>query len=1421
MADKRWIEVTPSQFDHEQKGLEYLKEKVPDHSPYRVWTNFEFRDGQGRWHEVDALMLGRGAMYLIELKHYFGAISGNDLRWTRSNGRVEDSPLLLARKKAQYLSSKLKDAYREWAIENKVNPDPRKIVPWVQEAVFLHHPETRVLLPEESRKNLYGLDELAATDFGLTGITQLISEPARRDPIGPNQELILAALLKRIGLVERREREAGSWVIQEGGAVAEGEGWQEWAASHAVSGEAARIRFHSGAEESDRKNARLIADHEYRVMAQLNHDGLLRPRDIVSEDALGRGLVYPWDKNLERLDLWLAGHDDQVDLAQRLDIISSVGEVLAYAHGHGVVHRGLAPDQVWVQPSPSGDSVVQVKVSGWQAVGASQRGDGQTGMTLLGAGLDDGGQASVYEAPEGRWVATSREALDQFSLGALAFFILSGKPPAETRSDLTQRLREQNGLDLTVEEPGMGESVREAVRRATHAAPAQRHQTIADFLQQLHEADQPLEDEVLDPRQADVDDVLGSGRFRVLKRLGKGSTAVGLLVEDTSLTTKNRERVLKVALDEKASTRLVEEAEVLRRVSSPRVASLLEGPLDLGDGINILLLENAGETTLQDRLRERGNRLAVDLLERFGDELMSALEDLEKVGIDHRDIKPANLGIGADSRKVQRLKLFDFSLSRAPATALEAGTPPYLDPFLGGDRGLYDSAAERYSAAVVLYEMAAGRLPQYGDDPRAHPASVPDEVTIQDDDFDPALQNGLADFFRSALARDAKQRFDTAADMRREWNRIVGGASGEVTQQADEVAAEVTLDTPLAETGLTVRALSGLEIYQVTTVRDFLALDPVLLNRMGGTTAVTREEIKKRRREWHDRLGAELAVPGAPTSALTLESVRDTLLGVAMDAARKSRGELVSLILGSPVEKGKARAKAFASQAALGSLLPKIMTPASVNQLLQTIHEDWAEDEHSLGALLRLDQVVDQAMRESGGVAAPEELADRILQALTVGARPGGLREQKTRMRLAKGLLRVVTDRRRYLVRAGGAELPLDVRRHDDRVVAIGRAASLLDAADAMARAAEQAVKSLGASVLGAERSRLTLEPVLQRFAGQIDPVDPEGVRLDEGLRPVRLAAAVSARAEATSAGELYHGDLARADMVRLAVGAVGVTERLSPAALQDRVRSRFPASPMLPPRPQLDGLVAEAGLDLLFDEAARQYVHPTLHSSSTAVTTRRGTQLAQDMDLVEDSATTRRLVESVRQRSYLVLGTEPSRLARLTDALVHRFDATVLDMTGLLLQELRALSEQDARVPAWDQLMAADAQAEGSRARQGLSVVVGMAMPAIQEQVLTVVDATGGSAGERPPLVLRDVSPLIRYGYVSMLRQLSDLTVARGRAVWVLTPQFGIYRGAEVDGTSLVTSPNQFLDIDFAWTDAQAQSQVIDSNETEIKDHA
>src|SRR5690606_14590632 len=127
--------------------------------------------------------------------------------------------------------------------------------------------------------------------------------------------------------------------------------------------------------------------------------------------------------------------------------------------------------------------------------------------------------------------------------------------------------------------------------------------------------------------------------------------------------------------------------------------------------------------------REEG-RLSLDLLQRFGEELLGVVEWLEAEGVSHRDIKPDNVGIGQTPNGTLSLVLFDFSLSGTPAENIRAGTPPYLDPFLGTRTPpRWDPYAERFAAAMTLYEMATADLPSWGDG-HSNPALVDDEVTL-------------------------------------------------------------------------------------------------------------------------------------------------------------------------------------------------------------------------------------------------------------------------------------------------------------------------------------------------------------------------------------------------------------------------------------------------------------------------------------------------------------------------------------------------------------------------------------------------------------------------------------------------------------------------------------------------------------------
>jgi serine/threonine protein kinase len=159
--------------------------------------------------------------------------------------------------------------------------------------------------------------------------------------------------------------------------------------------------------------------------------------------------------------------------------------------------------------------------------------------------------------------------------------------------------------------------------------------TVREFLDLLENVEKefatsPLE-EVVDPLEARANDRL-AGDFIVKKRLGKGSTSVALLVERAG-----REGVLKVALDSSLNERLREEGQLLHTLRHQNIVEIY----DLTDisGHTALFMAvagvetRAGTYTLAQRLRYEG-RLSLDLLQRFGEELLTVVDWLEQHGID-------------------------------------------------------------------------------------------------------------------------------------------------------------------------------------------------------------------------------------------------------------------------------------------------------------------------------------------------------------------------------------------------------------------------------------------------------------------------------------------------------------------------------------------------------------------------------------------------------------------------------------------------------------------------------------------------------------------------------------------------------------------------------------------------------------------
>ena len=275
------------------------------------------------------------------------------------------------------------------------------------------------------------------------------------------------------------------------------------------------------------------------------------------------------------------------------------------------------------------------------------------------------------------------EHVDVFSLGAIAYHVFAGGAaggrPAGAGREAAGRPRPADQRRPQRGRPAACRSWSSAAPTPTWPAASTRRPTSSSYLDDVEdELTAPATDTLDDPLPAQKGDRL-AGRLRRPKRLGQGASSVALLVE-----RDGEEFVLKVANAEDHARRLRDEGEVLGKL---RTSYIVESARDAGDRRprRFLVLPAYGREGRRDagqRLRKEG-RLHVDLLQRFGEDLLEVVKYLEEQGIPHRDIKPDNIGVGRSAAGDQlHLVLFDFSLSRTPPENIEAGTKAYLDPFL-------------------------------------------------------------------------------------------------------------------------------------------------------------------------------------------------------------------------------------------------------------------------------------------------------------------------------------------------------------------------------------------------------------------------------------------------------------------------------------------------------------------------------------------------------------------------------------------------------------------------------------------------------------------------------------------------------------------------------------------------------------------
>ncbi len=1359
----RWHVISESAYAWEREALEWLREHLPNHDPWHVWTNFEFIDDDGRVNEVDALVMAPAGMFLVEIKSRPGELRGDAHTWVwNTDGREfsVDNPRLLTDRKAKRLASILR---RQPAMTKAKVP-----LPFIDAAIFLSATRLQCRLEGRARVGVFtrGRPGHPEDDGIVAGLAHGLRGSSAPSVDRTQMRAVFKAIAEAGIRPSNKHRTVGEYRLQK--LLSEGEDYQDWLGQHqTVASVQRRIRIYTlaSAQSTEVRESRArSARREFEVLEGIEHAGILRCRDL-KETELGPALIFDHDPNAIRLDHLIHEHGAKLTLTQRLSLVRSIAEVLKVAHGKRLFHRALTPKSVLVHDWPAAD--LRVRLMNWQT-GTRNSEDSQTLHRTTGTHhvenyVDDPGR--VYLAPETAHAEPGQSAeLDVFSLGALSYLILSGQPPADTPISLLTVLRAKQGLQLADVMDGCPQKLSDLIRFATQPEVLARYNTVDGFLADLDAAEDALTtpdpESTVDPSQAKAGERLEGG-FTVTRHLGRGSSAVVLQVQRDG---EDEALVLKVAHDAAHNEALRGEGEALAKLRHPNIIEYRD-TLSIA-GRTALLLRSAGDTTLAQRIKTEG-RLSLDLLQRFGEELLAAVCELENQAVSHRDIKPENIGIATARTGKLKLVLFDFSLSRTPPENIKAGTPPYLDPFLAlRSHRRWDLYAERYAAAVTLHEMASGRPPRFGDGQSA-PEVLKDEATVDSGVFDPSLRDALTAFFAKALRRDFRQRFDNAEDMQRAWRAVFERAaqSAPATEARDgfeDLAKALVPASTISELGYSPAALDVLSRMGINTVRELLGVDRIKFRYLQGVGDKVRKEVRLKAKQLA-QLRPDLA-PGqtsayeqddaderADRSLVAINELADVLLPRRTEQPEDAALEYY---LGLDLAPERAGHWPSAGDAAGAG---QISREAFANALTKA-RERWLKTP----AFTELRAQILTLLQGNAEVMTHRELAEALL-----ALRGCALPEDVERLRLASAVLRAAVEAEAGLERPRFQAYP-------------HQPTQLIATHPAWARYAEQlGAKADGCALadplLAPARALEALRsvPLPEAEPGAPEPIEPTSARL------LRLATAASQDAALSSRQEIYRRGMPRLQALRQSLNALIGLSQIKPHELIARVKGRYPeAEPLPPQRHLLDRLLEEVGAPLHWDPDITHGGAYTTKALGTGRTLSPVSRLSrqptashadqsasgevQDAQQIEQ-----RLQHRLRDGGLLVLAIEPQRALAAQNELLHRYGGEGADRLHLFDLDawwLAALRQQVAALKAdWNVVLRADAAAPGSVDANRLQGLAQRCVPALTEALLNA----------QQPLLLINPGLLARFGLLHLIGTLETEVGRPGRtpALWLLLP--------------------------------------------------
>jgi serine/threonine-protein kinase len=174
-----------------------------------------------------------------------------------------------------------------------------------------------------------------------------------------------------------------------------------------------------------------------------------------------------------------------LDVRSIVRLMQDIGYALAYAHGRGVVHRDIKPDNIMLERATGRALLMDFGISR-SIVAKVENQNATQGLTRVGEVVG----TAEYMSPEQASGDVVDGRSDLYSLGLVALFALTGRPAItgeSTQQILVKQLTEQPPPATTLR-PDLPESLGVAIDRCVAKEPAARFPTAEALVEAIDDA---------------------------------------------------------------------------------------------------------------------------------------------------------------------------------------------------------------------------------------------------------------------------------------------------------------------------------------------------------------------------------------------------------------------------------------------------------------------------------------------------------------------------------------------------------------------------------------------------------------------------------------------------------------------------------------------------------------------------------------------------------------------------------------------------------------------------------------------------------------------------------------------------------------------------------------------------------------------